>query len=137
MIQAFPNTLKMGSIAEFVGQNGAFQRQAGESVGCGYRRRRELEARSLSPPLACLPLKCWFASGESGCWMPKSIFALQHIDEYCFVNLKILVAPTNSAEEKMGLLNLMGLFGRLAPYKTSPGQIGLTFWPPRSEPIGH
>ena len=25
----------------------------------------------------------------------------------------------------------------IAPYKTSPGQIGLTFWPPRSEPIGH
>ena len=70
----------MGSIAEFVGQNGALQRQAGESVTRGDRRRRELEARSPSPPLACLPLKCWFASGASGGWMPKHLFALQRID---------------------------------------------------------
>ena len=38
---------------------------------------------------------------------------------------------------KKSLLNPMGLFGRLAPYKTSTGQIGLTFWPPRPEPIRH
>ncbi len=52
-----------GCMAEFVGQNGAFQQQAGESVTRGDRRRRELEARSSSPPLACLLLKCWTASG--------------------------------------------------------------------------
>jgi len=37
-----------------VGENGAFQQQASESVTRGDRRRRELEARSSSPPLARL-----------------------------------------------------------------------------------
>ena len=46
-------------MAEFVGQNGAFQQQAGESVTRGDRRRRELEARSSSPPLARLLLESW------------------------------------------------------------------------------
>ena len=41
-----------GSVAEFAGHNGAFQQQAGESVTRGDRRRRELQARSSSPPLA-------------------------------------------------------------------------------------
>src|ERR1039458_7388848 len=40
-----------GSIAQSVGQNGAFQQQAGESVTRGDRRRRELEARGSWPPL--------------------------------------------------------------------------------------
>jgi hypothetical protein len=52
-----------GSVAEFVGQNGAFRQQAGESVTRGDRRRRELEARSSSPPLACLLPECLAASG--------------------------------------------------------------------------
>ena len=52
-----------GSVAESVGQNGTFQQQAGESVTRGDRRRRELEARSSSPPLACLLLECRTASG--------------------------------------------------------------------------
>ena len=47
-----------GCMAKSVGQNGAFQQQAGESVTRGDRRRRELEARSSSPPLACLLLEC-------------------------------------------------------------------------------
>ena len=41
----------------------AFQQQAGESVTRGDRRRRELEARSPSPPLACLLLESFAASG--------------------------------------------------------------------------
>ena len=53
----------LGSIAEFVGQNGAFQQQAGESVTRGDRRRRELEARSSSPPLARLLLGSLTTSG--------------------------------------------------------------------------
>ena len=32
----------LGSVAEFVGENGAFQQAAGESVTRGDRRRREL-----------------------------------------------------------------------------------------------
>ncbi len=47
-----------GSVAKSVGQNGTSQGQAGESVTRGDRRRRELEARSSSPPLARLPLRC-------------------------------------------------------------------------------
>jgi hypothetical protein len=46
-----------------VGQNGAFRQQAGESVTHGDRRRRKLEARSSSPPLACLLPECFTASG--------------------------------------------------------------------------
>jgi len=47
-----------------VGQNGAFQQQAGESVTRGDRRRRELEARSSSPPLARLLPESLAASGD-------------------------------------------------------------------------
>ena len=39
--------------AESVGQNGAFQQQAGESVTRGDRRRRELEARRRRSPACC------------------------------------------------------------------------------------
>jgi hypothetical protein len=59
--------MKKGSMAEFVGQNGAFQQQAGESVTRGDRRRRELEARSSSPPLARLLLESLAASGGIWC----------------------------------------------------------------------
>jgi hypothetical protein len=52
-----------GSVAQFAGQNGTFQQQAGETVTRGDRRRRELEARSSSPPLACLLLECLATSG--------------------------------------------------------------------------
>jgi len=55
---------KKGSVAEYVGQNGAFQQQAGESVTRGDRRRRELEARSSSPPLARLLPESLAASGD-------------------------------------------------------------------------
>src|ERR1039458_8792957 len=56
-----------GSIAQSVGQNGAFQQQAGESVTRGDRRRRELEARSSSPPLACPLLESLAAFGGNQC----------------------------------------------------------------------
>jgi hypothetical protein len=59
----YENLYFYGSVAEFVGQNGAFRQQAGESVTRGDRRRRELEARSSSPPLACLLPECLAASG--------------------------------------------------------------------------
>ena len=52
-----------GSSAEFVGQNGASQQQAGESVTRGDRRRRELWLKSSSPPLARLLLGCLTAFG--------------------------------------------------------------------------
>jgi hypothetical protein len=52
-----------GCTAESVGQNGAFLHLADESVTRGDRRRRELEARSSSPPLACLLPECLAASG--------------------------------------------------------------------------
>jgi len=58
------NRPKNGSVAEYVGQNGAFQQQAGESVTRGDRRRRELEARSSSPPLARLLPESLAASGD-------------------------------------------------------------------------
>jgi hypothetical protein len=54
---------KMGSVAGSAGQNGTFQQQAGESVTRGDRRRRDLEARSSSPPLAGLLLECLATSG--------------------------------------------------------------------------
>ena len=45
-----------GSMAEYVGQNGTPQQQAGESVTCGDRRRRERGARkavaAARPPAA-------------------------------------------------------------------------------------
>jgi hypothetical protein len=56
-----------GSVAESVGQNGAFRQQAGQSVTRGDRRRRELEARSSSPPLACLLPECLAAFGGNQC----------------------------------------------------------------------
>ena len=46
-----------------MGQNGAPQQQAGESVARSDRRRRELEARSSSPPLARLLLGSLAACG--------------------------------------------------------------------------
>jgi len=49
-----------------VGQNGAPQQQAGESVTRSDRRRRELEAHSSSPPLARLLLGSLAAYG--GIW---------------------------------------------------------------------
>ena len=52
-----------GSIAEFVGQNGTPQQQAGESVTRGDRRRRELGLERPSPPLARLLLRSLAASG--------------------------------------------------------------------------
>ena len=60
-----------GSVAESVGENGAFQKQAGESVTRGDRRRRELEAPSSSPPLASLLLESLAASG--GDWWSRAI----------------------------------------------------------------
>jgi hypothetical protein len=55
-----------GCMEESVGRNGASQQQPGESVTRGDRRRRELEARSSSPPLARLLLRSLSASG--GIW---------------------------------------------------------------------
>ena len=52
-----------GSVAEFVGQNGAFQQHAGESVRRGDRRSHELGLEGSSPPLACLLLESLAASG--------------------------------------------------------------------------
>ena len=54
------------SIAESVGEKDASQQQAGESVTRSDRRRRELEARSSSPPLARLLLGSLAASGGTG-----------------------------------------------------------------------
>ena len=53
----------LGSVAQSVGQNGASEQQADESVTRGDRRRRELEARSSSPPLARLLLGSLTTSG--------------------------------------------------------------------------
>lgn len=62
-----------GCIAKSVGQNGTSPGQAGESVTRGDRRRRELEARRPSPPLACLPWRCEYRFTEHS-------FGLQVLD---------------------------------------------------------
>ena len=82
-----------------MGKKGAFQQQAGESVTRGDGRRRVLEARSPSPPLACLLLESFAASG--GKWWSqadgfKSATILDSGGVHASARRK---SPTDSAEE--------------------------------------
>ena len=67
-------------MAEFVGQNGAFQQQAGESVTRGDGRRRELwlESRRRRSPACCW--KAWLPSAAIGDRLFPRLITLQRID---------------------------------------------------------